>query len=228
MLGKARPPFGHLTPLDRVRLRRVAMRYAGHGWDVTPGACLARHRFVCGRAGCRTTGCHPALENWQQSATADPARVATWWRVRPHAVLLATGRAFDVLEVPSYLGQHVLDVTRRQPDAIRPEHDGVRGPVAVVPGGQWMFLVRPGEPLRPELDQCRYVVRHGTGSWIPAPPTRLPEGTVRWVIPPEENRWLLPDSYRVQALLVDALYTLALALPTPLPPAQLPVPRRGR
>lgn len=224
MWGRTQPPFGHL---DRVRLRRIAVRYAGRGWDVTPGACLARHRFVCGRAGCRTTGCHPALENWQESATADPARVATWWRVRPHAVLLATGRAFDVLEVPAYLGQHLLDATQAHPGATRCDQDGVRGPVAAIPGGRWMFLVRPGEPLRPELEQCRYVVRHGTGSWIPAPPTRLPEGTVRWERAPEETRWLLPESYRVQALLVDALCALALALPTPLIPAQLPVPRRG-
>lgn len=225
MLGSTRPigRLGRLTPLDRVRLRRVAMRYAAHGWYVTPGACLARHRFVCGRAGCRTTGCHPALEDWQRSASADPARVAAWWRVRPHAVLLATGRAFDVLEVPAYLGQRLLEVTRSVLGAVGADADEVRGPVAAVPGGQWLFLVRPGEPLRPELDQCRYVVRHGTGSWIPAPPTRLPEGTVRWVVTPEETRWLLPDSYRVQELLLDALYALALALPTP----HLPVPRRG-
>lgn len=224
MWGRTQPPFGHL---DRVRLRRIAVRYAGHGWDVTPGAFLARHRFVCGRAGCRTTACHPALENWQESATADPARVATWWRVRPHAVLLATGRAFDVLEVPAYLGQHLLDATRAHPGPTGDGRGGVRGPVAAVPGGRWMFLVRPGEPLRPELEQCRYVVRHGTGSWIPAPPTRLPEGTVRWEHAPEETRWQLPESYRVQALLLDALCALALALPTALIPAQLPVPRRG-
>lgn len=225
MLGSTRPigRLGRLTPLERVRLRRVAMRYAAHGWVVTPGACLARHRFVCGRAGCRTTGCHPALEDWQQSASADPARVAAWWRVRPHAVLLATGRAFDVLEMPAYLGQRLLEVTRSALGTVGADADELRGPVAAVPGGQWLFLVRPGEPLRPELDQCRYVVRHGVGSWIPAPPTRLPEGTVRWVVTPEETRWLLPDSYRVQELLLDALYALALALPTP----PLPVSPRG-
>ncbi|HEY0697462.1 MAG TPA: DNA primase, partial [Micromonospora sp.] len=65
MWGSIRTPLKQLASLDRARLRRVAMRYAGHGWDVTPGACLARDRFVCGRAGCPTTGCHPALEDWQ-------------------------------------------------------------------------------------------------------------------------------------------------------------------
>jgi hypothetical protein len=227
MWGTTRPPITRLSSLDRVRLRRVAMRYAMHGWPVTPGACLARHRFVCGRAGCPTTGCHPALEEWEGTASADPARVATWWRVRPHAVLLATGHAFDVLEMPAYLGRHVLEATRPHPGMTIPGHDQVRGPVALTPGGRWMFLVRPGDPLRPELDQCLYVVRHGLGSWIPAPPTRLPEGTVQWAVPPEETRWQLPDSYAVQELMVDALQAYAPALPTAQLPGHLPAPRRG-
>jgi hypothetical protein len=215
----------HLAPLDRVRLRRIAMRYAAHGWEVTPGACLAQQRFVCGRAGCPTRGCHPALENWEQAATSDPARIATWWQHRPHGLLLATGRAFDVIEVPAYLGRHVLDATRRHGYTT----SGGRGrtPVAVTPTGRCMFLVRPGDPLRPELDQCLYVVRHGLGSWIPAPPTRLPEGYVRWTVTPEEARWSLPDSYEMQDALVRALRALGPGLPTSLLPGQLPLPRRG-
>ncbi|MBQ1014861.1 DNA primase, partial [Micromonospora sp. M51] len=65
MWGNVGPRVAELSPLERVRLRRVAIRYAAHGWQVTPGACLARSRFVCGRAGCPTVGCHPALENWE-------------------------------------------------------------------------------------------------------------------------------------------------------------------
>jgi hypothetical protein len=38
--------------LDRVRLRRHALRYAAHGWAVTPGACLVDRRFAGGRPGC--------------------------------------------------------------------------------------------------------------------------------------------------------------------------------
>jgi hypothetical protein len=71
-----------------------------------------------------------------------------------------------------------------------------------------MFLVRPGEPLRPELDNRLDVVRHGPGSWIPAPPTRLLEGPVRWAISPEETDWRLPEPYPLQRLLVDALQVL--------------------
>ncbi|MFB9236120.1 bifunctional DNA primase/polymerase [Plantactinospora siamensis] len=225
MWGSNRPPLVELTSLERTRLRRVALRYAGHGWDVTPGAFLARDRFVCGRVGCPTTGCHPAIEDWERSASADPARVAAWWRVRPYGVLLATGRAFDAIEVPAYLGQRVLDATR--PYARAETAAEGRGPVAVTPGGRWIFLVSPGEPLRPELDQCLYVIRHGFGSWIPAPPTRLAEGVVRWAVAPEETRWRLPDPYSVQEILVDALRAVAPAAPVTLLAGHLPAPRRG-
>ncbi|MGN9808879.1 bifunctional DNA primase/polymerase [Micromonospora sp. BQ11] len=222
MWGNVGPRVAHLSSLERVRLRRVAVRYAMHGWEVTPGACLARSRFVCGRPGCPTVGCHPALENWERAASADPARVATWWRDRPHGVLLATGRTFDVLEVPAHLGRHVLDVVRTHPAGT-----GVRGPVLATPTGRWMFLVRPGDPLRPELDHCFHVVRHGTGSWIPAPPTRLPEGTVRWVVAPEQARWQVPDSYLVQNALIGALRAAGVTLTSELLPGHLPLPRRG-
>ena len=47
MWRNVRPRVAHLSPLERVRLRRVAMRYALHHWPVTPGACLANSRFVC-------------------------------------------------------------------------------------------------------------------------------------------------------------------------------------
>jgi hypothetical protein len=190
--------------LRRIRLGRAALSYAGHGWDVTPGACFAGSRFSCGRLGCPTMNCHPALECWEAAASHDPGKIVGWWRGAPYTVLLATGHAFDVLEVPAYLGAAVAGprwVGTR-------EGRQTRGPVAVAPTGRWMLLVRPGEPLRPELDSRLDIVRHGPGSWIPAPPTRLLEGPVRWVISPEETDWRLPDPYPVQGLLVDALQVL--------------------
>src|SRR4051812_48767070 len=87
-------PFVPTALFDRVRLRGAALRYAAHGWAVTPGACLGGARFACDRAGCPIMGCHPAIESWEDTASADPARVTAWWRRRPHTVLLATGRSF--------------------------------------------------------------------------------------------------------------------------------------
>jgi Bifunctional DNA primase/polymerase, N-terminal len=205
MRWSPRPPFIRSQVLDRSRLRHTALRYAAHGWDVTPGAYLTGDRFDCARPGCPTTGCHPALERWEEAATCDSAKIGEWWRRAPRAVLLPTGRAFDVLEVPAHLGLSVLGAARPHASVVGPGRGQVRGPVAVTPTGRWMFLVRPGDPLRPELDECLDVVRHGAGSWIPAPPSRLPEGPVRWSVSPEVTRWRLPDAYAVQAMLVDAV-----------------------
>jgi hypothetical protein len=68
-----------------------------------------------------------------------------------------------------------------------------------------MFLVAPGDSLRPELAAHLDVVLHGPGSWVPAPPTRTPLGRVRWEVHPAVTGWRLPDPYAVQAaLLADA------------------------
>jgi hypothetical protein len=205
----ASPPSDMIQPwtLRRIRLGRAALAYASQGWDVTPGACLAGSRFTCGRLGCPTVNCHPALESWEEAASHDLPTVAGWWRAAPYTVLLSTGRALDVLEVPAHLGAAVADARW----AGMPDRDKVRGPVAVAPTGRWLFLVRPGEPLRPELD-CRLdVLRHGLGSWVAAPPTRLLEGPVRWLVPPEETQWRLPEPGPVQRLLADALQILGRA-----------------
>lgn len=167
---------------------------------MTPGACLRAERFDCGRPGCPTTACHPALEGWEAAASRDPRRVTGWWRYAPHSLLLPTGLAFDVLEVTAPLAARAA----RSPGWCGP----VCGPVATIPTGstcRWMFLVRPGQQLLPELAGRLEVVRHGRGSWVPAPPTRLVDGPVRWRMPPSQVGWRLPDGDEVQRLLADAL-----------------------
>jgi hypothetical protein len=179
--------------IDRSRLRRAAVRFAGHGWDVVPGAVLMGDRFRCGETGCPTVACHPARARWEGTALRDPVAAAACWARLPHAILLATGRAFDVLEVPALLGTSAVD------------GDEPRGPVAVTATGRWMFLVRPGAALRRELARRPDVVLHGEGSWVPAPPTQTLEGRVRWLVDPEVVTWQLPDPWTVQAGLVAGL-----------------------
>ncbi len=105
------------------------------------------------------------------------------------------------------------------------EQADARGPVAVTATGRWMFLVRPGRPLRSELDHRLDVVRHGLGSWIPAAPSRTLEGPVRWAVSPERVRWRLPDAEVVQGLLTDALGPVR--EPRVIVPRQLSTARRG-
>lgn len=183
--------------LARQRLRRAALRMASNGWPITPGASLRARRFDCGRPGCPTTACHPVLEHWEPAASVDRARLIEWWRYAPHSVLLPTGVAFDVLEIAAPLGA-LLRESRRWSGPRR-------GPVATIPTGRWMFLVTPGEPLCDQLAGELSVVRHGRGSWVPAPPTRLVEGPVRWLVSPTEVGWRLPASAPVQDILSDLL-----------------------
>lgn len=181
-------------PVQRLLLRRAAQRYAAHTWPVVPGAWLNAGRFDCGDPGCPTVTCHPARPDWTTIASRDPDRVTAWWRRLHHGVLLATGFSFDVLEVANPVGREVA----RE----------VRGPVALAPGERWMFLVRPGHDLHPALAEHPSIVLHGRGSWIPAPPTRLAAGyagRVRWVVPPRQSGWWLPNPYPVQRLLLRAL-----------------------
>jgi Bifunctional DNA primase/polymerase, N-terminal len=222
MQWNAPRPFGPRALLDRVRLRCAALRYAAHGWAVTPGARLDGHRLDCDRPGCPILGCHPAIESFHDDASADLAQVGAWWRHRPHTVLLATGQRFDVLEVPAPLGLRVLGAARLHAGVLGHRRADPRGPVAVTPAGRWMFLVRPGAPLRAELAERLDVVRHGPGSWIPAAPSRTPDGPVRWAVSPDEARWRLPEAATVQAMLVDALAATG-HRPAPVVPA---IPRQ--
>ena len=190
--------------LDRARLGRVAKRFAEQDWPVVPGAYLTsnagRHarerRFDCGELGCRTVACHPARSGWETAAPLSVSDVAQWWRTHPYTVLLATGHAFDVLEVPATLGRAAL---------LGDGYVAARGPVAVAPGGRWMWFVRPGHGLLPELAQQRDVVLHELGSWVPAPPSPQFGGRVRWELAPEQHGWRPAQPNAVQRLMLDAL-----------------------
>lgn len=179
---------------ERVRLRSAALAYAEHGWDVLPGAYLARGRYCCG-SGCRTVACHPARPGRSDLVSHEPDVVGTWWSRRPFSVLLPTGLSFDVLEVAACPGAGIAQAAGD-------------GPIAVTPEGRWMILIRPGSQLCPDLAGRTDIVLHGSGSWVPAPPTREPGGRIRWVVSPSQARWRLPDSGRVQAALVDVLPAL--------------------
>jgi hypothetical protein len=196
--------------VHRSVLRRAAHRYADQGWSVIPGAVLAGGRFTCGPF-CPTVACHPAVRQWENVASSNTSDVDGWWANDSFSVLLATGHAFDVIEVPASIGRdaaHPRIATRTAGVPHRRDRPAAVGPVAVTHTGRWMFLVSPGEALRPELAARMDLVLHGTGSWIPAPPTRTPEGRIRWEVHPSITGWQVPDAYAVQKSLVGALRPL--------------------
>jgi hypothetical protein len=158
------------------------------------------------------------LDRLDRARRAHAARryAAHGWTVELHGemVLLGTGSTLDAIEVPPGLGAAV-----RTPDRPTP------GPVAVTAAGRCILLVRPGSPLRPELERRLDVVRHGPGSWVAVAPSRLPEGLVRWVIAPADTGWTLPPADDVQRLLVGALDPRPVVRPSV--PRQLSTSRRA-
>jgi hypothetical protein len=186
----------------RIKLRRSAQAFACQGWAVTPGGYFNGQRMACDRPTCWATSCHPLLPEWETAT----ALGGNWWHDMPHSVLLPTGRTFNAIEVPALVGSSVHDI---------------RGPVIITPNGRWIFLMSPGTPLREELDERDDIVHHGPGSWIPAPPTVLPEGSVRWHISPRQVGWRLPDPGEAQQALLNALVALdASFLDRPVPAAR--------
>ena len=202
----------------------AAARYAALGWPVCAGARLVstsqrggRHRprgagraCSCDRIGCPAPGAHPISPAWQLEATADQAAVQAWWNVRPQAsVVLATGRAFDVLDVPARAGQIAL--ARLWEAGIAP------GPVAIGVGSRALFFVRARSAVADEdewwschldcepesLPAVSGLRWHCRDSYVLAPPSRLSNGTAaRWLVRPEAAA--LPDSLRLLEFLADA------------------------
>jgi Bifunctional DNA primase/polymerase, N-terminal len=201
------------------RLRRAAMRFAEQGWAVTPGAWLEPgdgdgtmpERFECGRPGCVTSSCHPALVHWDDDASVDPSQIMQWWQDAPYSLLLATGHGIEVFEVPALLGAQAVYGPVNGPG--RPSFRGaLRGPVAVTPQERWMFFVHGTADVRPELARRDDILCHRSSSWVPLPPTRLFGGPVRWGISPDDVEWRLPTSERAQEALLSAMVSLDASL----------------
>ncbi len=192
------------SPLDH------AVRYVeDRCWDVFPGTWLeiadGRPCCSCGDARCEAPGAHP-LDDRRSGALEDGvAAVRRMWGRRPDAaVLLATGRAFDALDVPDTAGCLAL---------ARMERLGLPlGPVTCTPDGRMAFFVLPGTATKVP-DRVRRLgwspgaldlAVRGEGDWVAAPPTRLgTRGSVQWARrPTPANRWL-PD---VEELLPPLAY----------------------
>ena len=115
-------------------------------------------------------------------------------------VLLATGGAFDVIEVGERLGHTAHTLLN---------YRGEGCPTAVSPVGRWMFYVRTGTVLTAALSGRPDCIRHTSGSAVPAPPSRYGAGRrggrVRWAVPPDATGWEPGDPDAVQRALVAAI-----------------------
>jgi Bifunctional DNA primase/polymerase, N-terminal len=90
-------------------------------------------------------------------------------------LLLATGTALDILEVPAAVGRRVCAQLREA---------GLAVPVAATPTGRWWFPVTPGADLPSELHDRADVVLHAGGAAVLAPPSETSDGWVHWRVAP--------------------------------------------
>lgn len=95
--------------------------------------------------------------------------------VSTDTLLLITGRALDVLEVPPAIG-HGVCAQLRDADVVVP--------VAATPTGSWWYPVTPGAVLPYGLGDIDGVVLHGVGDAVAAPPSQMPDGWVHWRVAP--------------------------------------------
>ncbi|MFE3094375.1 bifunctional DNA primase/polymerase [Streptomyces sp. NPDC059248] len=188
-----------------------AVRYAEERhWDVFPGTWLEASEgeefCSCGDTECPAPGAHAARPDWASQATGSAAGARRMWGKHPKAaVLLPTGRTFDVLEVPESAGFLALARLERMELPL--------GPVISTPDRRMLFLVLPGGAAKaPALvrdlgwaPSSLDLVPRGQGHYIAAPPTRVGRrGPVQWARrPTAENRWL-PDAEELMSPLAYA------------------------
>ena len=89
-------------------------------------------------------------------------------------LMLITGSALDVLEVPAAIGRGICAQLRAADIVV---------PVAATPTGAWWYPVTPGAALPVALRVAEDVVLHA-GDAIAAPPSQVPDGWVHWRVPP--------------------------------------------
>src|SRR5258708_9885690 len=186
------------------RMALAALRYAALGWPVCvgerppdrqPEQGASGRACSCDRIGCPAPGAHPFSPAWQLQATVDEAVVGRWWSVLPQAnIILVTGRAFDVLDVPAAAGLMALARLARAGE--RP------GPVALSAQERALFFVATRAALAGDdewwschLDCLPEMIPAATGlrwhckdSYVLAPPSRMSNGlAARWLIEPGSN-----------------------------------------
>ncbi|WNM30507.1 bifunctional DNA primase/polymerase [Streptomyces sp. Li-HN-5-11] len=173
---------------DRSSECTAVAEYTGlWGWDVVRGARAVGGACSCGRTDCPAPGAHPLefAPGIPAGATLDEVTRA-WAELPGAAVMLAVGRAFDVIEVAEPAGRRAL---------VRLERMGLPlGPVAATPQGRAHFFVAPGTAAR--LPALLYRLGWddptsldlsglGPGTHVTAPPSdRGGLGPVRWLRPP--------------------------------------------
>jgi hypothetical protein len=181
-------------------LRDAALGYASRGIPVLPlhyplphhgdlrrvpsGQQLSRPARGTG-CSCREPSCaqpakHPLgtlVPHGVKDATTNRARVLAWWTRHPQANIgLATGHAFDVLDVDGPAGAYAI---RAFAASYGLESSG---PLARTGGGGWHYYLHPTGLGNAHPCDLEHVDWRGWGGYVVAPPSRHASGhPYRWI-----------------------------------------------
>lgn len=148
--------------MNATRLKAAAHAYVGQGWSVFP--CEPQGKRPLGRL----------VPHGLKNATTDPAAIDRWWAKVPNANIgLATGIAFDVLDVDDDVGHDIL-VAEMPLDALT-----IDGPTVTTGRGFHCYVAPTGLGNRVNFVLgCDW---RGVGGYVVAPPSVHPTGAMyRW------------------------------------------------
>jgi len=175
----------------RWELRDAAVGYASRGIPVLPLHYPLPHRnglepiigdqpprlgtgCSCRDPSCGQVGKHPLgslVPHGVKDATCNRARILAWWSRHPQANIgLATGHAFDVLDVDGPAGAQAiraLAATHRLASS---------GPLVRTGGGGWHFYLAPTGLGNVQPQGLEHVDWRGRGGYVVAPPSRHASG----------------------------------------------------
>jgi len=175
-------------------LRDAALGYASRGIPVLPLHSPLPHRggvqpvggdrqwpnpavgtgCSCRDPSCGQPGKHPLgalVPHGVKDATCNRARVLAWWTRHPQANIgLATGHAFDVLDVDGPTGEQAI----RQLAAAHGLASS--GPLVRTGGGGWHFYLAPTGLGNVHPRGLEHVDWRGRGGYVVAPPSRHASG----------------------------------------------------
>jgi hypothetical protein len=200
----------------RWQLRDAALGYACRGIPVLPLHYPLPHRngllpatgnhppTLGARCSCRDPSCgqpgkHPLgslVPHGVKDATCNRARVLAWWTRHPRANIgLATGHAFDVLDVDGPTGAQALR-------SLAAEHSlGSSGPLVRTGGGGWHFYLAPTGLGNTRPAGLRNVDWRGRGGYVVAPPSHPSGHPYQWA----PGRDLAIPPGQVPAVLLERL-----------------------
>ncbi len=193
-----------------------ALAYAERGWPVLPLHSWTGSRCSCGRDDCTSPAKHPRTAHGLKDATGAPAIIRGWWRRwRMANIGLATGFAFDVLDMDGLAGAASLV-------SLLAEH----GQLPVLPtvltprdGGMHLYLLPTGlgnsaGKLAPGLDY------RGVGGYVVAPPSvHANGGTYAWLTASPAEVSTPAPAWLVARLSPPAALTMPPVAPTASPGA---------